>query len=184
MRAFWGRPLESRALKGNAAPTPFPRAADERESLLGQVAKLEAQLQRSQASARAVQVERDGFREQASQSYTQVQQLLLLAKKARTDLRTEKQKSQHLEKLLRSAKLEASSVAGSSTLCEKEPVRPSVKSYGRVTVLGACGWHFSARARRPGVRGVAGSPRFRRRWVPPSEARSTGLRLLVVRALA
>jgi hypothetical protein len=101
--------LESRAVKGNAAPTPFPRAADERESLLGQVAKLEAQLQRSKTTARAVQVERDGFREQASQSHARVQQLLLRAKKARTDLRTEKQKSQHLEKLLRSAKLEASS---------------------------------------------------------------------------
>jgi len=53
---------------------------------------------------KAFQFERDGFREQVSESYARVQQLVRSAENARTELRLEKQKSQRFEKQSRSAK--------------------------------------------------------------------------------
>jgi len=98
---------ESSAPNGKAATQPVPAAdaADDAVKLLQrQIKKLEKQLLRSSASESAFQVERDGFREQVSRSYAKVQQLDRSAEKARTDLRLEKQKSQRLEKQLKSAK--------------------------------------------------------------------------------
>lgn len=51
----------------------------------------------------AFQFERDGFREQASESYARVKQLDRSVEKARTELRIEKQRSQRLERAVRSA---------------------------------------------------------------------------------
>jgi hypothetical protein len=107
---------DSLALNGIAVPGTLPMALDERKTLLVQIAQLQAQLQQSQMPARAVQVERDGFREQASTSHGRLQELLLSAKKARTDLRIEKQKSQRLEKQLRSLKAQGNGASNADVL--------------------------------------------------------------------
>ena len=61
---------------------------------------------RSQSRAQAGQIEGDELREQTSESLARVQKLLQTEKKARTDLRAEKQKSQHLAKQVKSVKAE------------------------------------------------------------------------------
>lgn len=99
-----------------AAPKALPAEVDDREMLRRQIAELEARLLQWQTSAQAVQLEHDGFREQASELYVRVQRLKGSAGKARTDLRKEKQKSQRLEKKLRSAKAEAAGHSSSDVL--------------------------------------------------------------------
>jgi hypothetical protein len=94
----------SLALNAEAVPKAFPAAGDEMELLRRQIAELDGQLVQARTSARSVQVERDGFRAQASESYARAKQYVRSAEKARTDLRIEKQRSQRLEKKLRSAK--------------------------------------------------------------------------------
>lgn len=90
----------------SALPKPSPPAVDEAESLRKQIAELDVRLQKARTLEHAFQFERDGFREQVSESHARVQRLQLSAKKARTDLRTEKQKSQQLAKRLKAAKVE------------------------------------------------------------------------------
>lgn len=85
-------------------PVPSVTAEEEAASLRRHIAELEGLLQNARTFGRAVQVELDEFRTQASESYNRVQQLVGSATKARTDLRLEKQKSQRLEKQVRSAK--------------------------------------------------------------------------------
>jgi len=101
-----GAPVPLALAPSSEAAAPLPSATDDRSSLRRQIAELDRLLLRARTSEHAVQVERDGFREQARQSYSRVQQLQQSAKKARTELRTEKQYSQQLEKQLRSAKAE------------------------------------------------------------------------------
>jgi hypothetical protein len=85
-------------------PVPSVTAEEKAASLRRHIAELEALLQNARTFGRAVQVELDEFRTQASESYNRVQQLVGSATKARTDLRLQKQKSQRLEKQVRSAK--------------------------------------------------------------------------------
>jgi hypothetical protein len=91
-----------------APQEPSPIGADEMESLRGEIRELEKLLLRARTLENAFQFERDGFREQASESHARVQQLVRSAESARTDLRIEKQKSQRLEKQARSVKAQAS----------------------------------------------------------------------------
>jgi len=107
--------LELLAANGEAVTKPFPLAADS-GSLRRQTAELEGQLLRSRTSAQAVQIERDAFRGQTSELHARVQRLQLSAKKARTDLRNEKQKSQQLVKQLKSAKAEGNGDPNGSLL--------------------------------------------------------------------
>ena len=93
----------------------MPAGVDERESLRRRIVDLERLLVKARVPASAVHVERDGFREQAKESYARVQELDRSAEKARTDLRNEKRKSQRLEKRLRSAKLEANGRSNSDS---------------------------------------------------------------------
>jgi hypothetical protein len=88
------------------APEPVNTLAapvDEKQVLRSQVVELDALLLHARALAHAFQFERDGFREQASESDARVEQLDRSVEQARTDLRIEKQKSQRLEKQVRSA---------------------------------------------------------------------------------
>lgn len=86
------------------SPVPSVVADEEVASLRRHIAELEGLLQTARTFGRAVQVELDEFRTQASESYARLQQLARSATKARTDLRLEKQKSQRLEKQVRSAR--------------------------------------------------------------------------------
>jgi hypothetical protein len=81
-----------------------------------QIAELEGQLLRSRTSAQAVQIERDAFRGQTSELHARVQRLQLSAKRARTDLRNEKQKSQQLVKQLKSVRAEGNEDSNGSLL--------------------------------------------------------------------
>jgi hypothetical protein len=96
--------LLSLAPDGQAGPKPVPAKVDEKELLRRQITELDGLLLHARTLEDAFQFERDGFREQASESYARVQQLDRSVEKARTDLRLEKQKSQRLEKQVRSAK--------------------------------------------------------------------------------
>jgi hypothetical protein len=78
--------------------------AEELESLRRQIADRDLLLRNARRLGQALQVELNEFRAQASESYARVQALVRSENKARTDLRLEKQKSQRLEKQLRSAK--------------------------------------------------------------------------------
>jgi hypothetical protein len=78
--------------------------AEELESLRRQIADRDLLLRNARRLGQALQVELNEFRAQASESYARVQALVRSDNKARTDLRLEKQKSQRLEKQLRSAK--------------------------------------------------------------------------------
>lgn len=91
-------------------------ALDDREALRRQIAKLEARLLRSTMTEHAFQVERDGFRDQVGRSYVRVLELERSAEKARTDLRLEKQKSQRLEKQVRSARAGGNQHSSSNVL--------------------------------------------------------------------
>jgi len=108
--------IESRVTNGGEVPKLFPLAVDDSGFLRRQIAELEGQLLRSRTSAQAVQIERDAFRGQTSELHARVQRLQLSAKKARTDLRNEKQKSQQLVKQLKSAKAEGNEDSNGSLL--------------------------------------------------------------------
>jgi hypothetical protein len=97
--------LSVSATSSEVVPVPLTMAADERASLHRQIAELDGMLLNARRLGRAVQVELDGFRAQARESYARVQQLVTSANKARTDLRLEKQKSQRLDKQVRAAKI-------------------------------------------------------------------------------
>ena len=99
-----------------ALPELSPPGADERESLRREIRELERCLVRARILENAFQVERDGFRDQASESYARVQQLVRCAEDARTELRIEKQKSQRLEKQFRSAKAQTSKLSSAEVL--------------------------------------------------------------------
>jgi len=87
-----------------AVPLPSSLAVDGLESLRRQITALESRFLNEQRLRQALQVELDELRVQASESHLRAQQLAGSAKKARTDLRIEKQKSQRLEKQVRSAR--------------------------------------------------------------------------------
>jgi hypothetical protein len=94
----------------------LPAAVDELGSLRLQVAELGRLLQVARTLEHEFQFERDGFREQASESHARVQQLGQSAEKARTELRIEKQKSQRLEKQARSAKAQPNGPSSADVL--------------------------------------------------------------------
>jgi hypothetical protein len=95
------------ASEADVGPVPALLADEGAASLGRQIVELEELLHNARTFGRAVQVELDEFRTQASESYNRVQQLVRSATNARTDLRLEKQKSQRLEKQVRSAKMKA-----------------------------------------------------------------------------
>jgi len=100
--------LDSWAFPGQALLKSAPEVVAEGESLRGAIVDLKESLRQAGTLAQAAQFERDEFREEASRLYARVLELTGLAKKARTDLRNEKQKSQQLVKQLKSAKADLS----------------------------------------------------------------------------
>lgn len=96
--------LSVSATNGEVVPGLHSMAAEESQSLRREIAELDRLLLNERRLGQAVQVELDGFRAQARESYARVQLMMTSAEKARTDLRLEKQKSQRLDKQVRAAK--------------------------------------------------------------------------------